>query len=212
MKLALAAVTTVLTVRIVILMTFSAPYKKKLEEELEFLIFVKKGLLIEKKMDRVSIIKHIKLFRFIRLFRITKTMFRAILDDIKDSFPPAKRTSGITLERKLAIALRFYAVGSYQECVGGHILLSVSQATTSKIVSEVTEVLEQKLCPKWIKFPTTDEEKLKLKREFFSKHNISGVIGAVDGTHVNMNAPVSSENIYVNRKGHHSINVMLVSF
>ena len=35
------------------------------------------------------------------------------------------------------------------------------------------------------------------------------VVGAVDGTHVKIQAPTKDEDDYVNRKGYHSINVQV---
>lgn len=40
---------------------------------------------------------------------------------------------------------------------------------------------------------------------------ISGVIGAIDGTHVAITTPYVDEHLYVNRKRYHSLNVMVVS-
>ena len=39
--------------------------------------------------------------------------------------------------------------------------------------------------------------------------NMPNVIGAVDGTHVRIQAPSEEEWAYVNRKGEHSINVQV---
>ena len=35
------------------------------------------------------------------------------------------------------------------------------------------------------------------------------VVGAVDGTHIRIQAPTQNEDDYVNRKGYHSINVQV---
>jgi hypothetical protein len=87
----------------------------------------------------------------------------------------------------------------------------MAQSVTSATITEVTENLEMKLCRKWIKFPHTNEEKLRLKEKFYAKYNVPGTIGAVDGTHVEIIAPVEAENVFVNRKYRHSIDVMLVN-
>jgi nuclease HARBI1 len=139
-------------------------------------------------------------------------MFLSIYDEIKDELDTSSRNSAIDAQRKLAIALRFYAVGSYQKCVGSQLLLATAQSTVSKIISDVTSILERKICPTWIKWPDSNEEKRKLKAKFFEKYQFPGVIGAIDCTHVAIIAPTDAENVYVNRKGYHSMNVQLVSF
>jgi hypothetical protein len=49
-----------------------------------------------------------------------------------------------------------------------------------------------------------------VKTTFFDKTGFPRVIGSIDGTHCRIRKPHINENVYVNRKGYHSINVMLV--
>ena len=35
--------------------------------------------------------------------------------------------------------------------------------------------------------------------------NFPGVLGAIDGTHIKINAPKEHKEVYINRKGYHSI-------
>jgi hypothetical protein len=37
------------------------------------------------------------------------------------------------------------------------------------------------------------------------------IIGAVDGTHINIKAPAENKHVFVNRKGRHSTNVMVIN-
>ena len=39
---------------------------------------------------------------------------------------------------------------------------------------------------------------------------MQNVLGAIDGTLINIVAPTEDENIYVNRKGNHSMNILAV--
>nr|CAI5820584.1 unnamed protein product [Callosobruchus analis] len=58
------------------------------------------------------------------------------------------------------------------------------------------------------------QEMEALRTRFYEKHQIPGIIGVIDCTHVAIVMPSGHqypENIYVNRKNHHSVNVQLVS-
>ncbi|KAK5639368.1 hypothetical protein RI129_011860 [Pyrocoelia pectoralis] len=43
-------------------------------------------------------------------------------------------------------------------------------------------------------------------------HSFSGVIGAIDGSHIRINAPKDHHTSYINRKGYHSILLQAVCF
>jgi hypothetical protein len=88
-------------------------------------------------------------------------MFLNIYGEIQADLSFSVRNSAIDPTRKLPIALRLYAVGPYQQCVGNQLLLSTSKATVSKIIAEVTTILERKIYQNWIKFPNTNKEKNK---------------------------------------------------
>ncbi|XP_058840830.1 putative nuclease HARBI1 [Topomyia yanbarensis] len=49
-----------------------------------------------------------------------------------------------------------------------------------------------------------------IKLGFYAKTGFPGVIGCVDGTHVSIIPPARDKHLYYNRKGFHSLNVMLV--
>ncbi|EZA55356.1 Putative nuclease HARBI1, partial [Ooceraea biroi] len=91
----------------------------------------------------------------------------------------------------------------------------VSQSIVSRSISEICILITRHLMPQYIKFPTTPVEKRNAKEKFFQKWNIKGILGAIDGTHVEIIAPSVNDlehppYAYINRKGKHSINVMLI--
>ena len=51
----------------------------------------------------------------------------------------------------------------------------------------------------------------QLGHDFHGISNFPKIIGCVDGTHIEILAPSSEEHEFVNRKGEHSINVMVSS-
>lgn len=106
--------------------------------------------------------------------------------------------------------MRFFATGMYQRCTGEEYNTSMSQTMVHESITEMVIVLESSICPKWIKFPKTEAEKSSIKKRFFEKTKMPGVLGCVDGTHVKILAPAENEHLFVDRMGNHSINVQLV--
>lgn len=146
---------------------------------------------------------------FIKNFRLNKLAFLYILGEIKDEFPPQKQ-GGLSVERKLAASLRFMAEGSYQHGAGKDFDVAVAQPTFSKILTEMVDALEKKICPQWITLRMSDEEMRRAKRYFYEKSGIPGVVMCVDGTHVKIIPPTRNRNLYYNRKGFYSLNVMMM--
>lgn len=122
------------------------------------------------------------------------------------------RSTCVSKTIKLAATLRFLAQGSYQLSVGNDFHIGLSQPVVSVILSETLKALETVICPKWIRFKMTENEKTEAKVEFFEKTGFPGVIGCVDGTHIKILAPSKQDqHLYYNRKGFFSLNAMIVS-
>lgn len=121
------------------------------------------------------------------------------------------RSTFIPTTLKLATTLRFLAQGSYQLSVGNDFNLGLSQSSVSLILEETLNVLQNVICPQFIKFEMTDEEKMESKLYFFEKTGFPGVIGCIDGTHIKILAPPKEDqSVYYNRKGYFSLNAMIV--
>ncbi|XP_039277433.1 putative nuclease HARBI1 [Nilaparvata lugens] len=89
-------------------------------------------------------------------------------------------------------------------------LVGVNKSTISRIVALVTEVLIPHL-KDLIKFPTDDNELLKIKSEFAKTRGSPGVLGAIDCTHIPIKSPGEpNAELSRNRKGWFSINVQAV--
>ncbi|XP_062551170.1 putative nuclease HARBI1 [Armigeres subalbatus] len=148
---------------------------------------------------------------FINYFRVTKDLFSYLLNILEANLEATVKSSSVQPILKLSAALRFFAEGSYQKGVGNDIFAGMAQPTLSKVLSVVIGVFEAEICPTAIRFPETEAEKDEIKRAFYEKTGFPGVIGCVDGTHVRIFKPVNDvQHLYYNRKGFHSLNVMLV--
>jgi len=150
------------------------------------------------------------LFSFIKNFRLSKEAISYVLNEISGDISP-RRSHGFTAVTKLAATLKVLGQGGYQHQIGQDCNTGLAQSTVSSTLSEVCQAIQKILCPKHITFVMTEAEKRRIKHNFFEKCGIPGVIGAIDGTHIQMVRPTVNEHLFFNRKLKHSINAMVVS-
>ncbi|KAJ8912379.1 hypothetical protein NQ315_014747 [Exocentrus adspersus] len=103
-------------------------------------------------------------------------------------------------------------VGRYQTTVGQDLYLAISQPVVSRIINKISHMFAVHLLPRYVKFPTTNEEIMLKKQRFMDNLNFPNTIGAIDGTQIAVVPPkvddgVNPAVLYINRKGYHSINV-----
>lgn len=84
----------------------------------------------------------------------------------------------------------------------------VGMATAFRALRRVTYALHC-ISPRFIKWPK-DQDAVNIMERFQRSSGFPSVIGAIDGTHIKIRAPVKDPNSYINRKGFHSINVQVV--
>ncbi|XP_036336403.1 putative nuclease HARBI1 [Rhagoletis pomonella] len=142
---------------------------------------------------------------FIKRFRLSKEAFQYVLPKIKINCHYAKAVPAVL---QLDASLSLLASGSYQHTVGSDYPIGMCQSTVSKFTSNVLKEMESKLCPEFIKFQPNESS--RCKEWFAEKYKIPGVVGCIDGTHIGLQKPIRDENMYFNRKGYHSFNVMLI--
>ena len=63
----------------------------------------------------------------------------------------------------------------------------VARATVSETVRKVCRAITTHLGPKLLKLPRTEEEVLRLVSQFEDRHRMPQCLGAVDGTHIDIN-------------------------
>ncbi|XP_058974301.1 putative nuclease HARBI1 [Musca domestica] len=146
--------------------------------------------------------------QFVIYFRLSKDAFKYVLGQITPDLRNRVKSTSVPNTLKLAATIRILAEGSYQKGAGNDFNVSLSQSSVSNVFRECIEVLHNKLCPNWISFPTTEEEKYEIKEHFLNNTGFPGVIGCIDGKIV---APRMEERFkYLNRKGFYSLNVTVV--
>lgn len=120
---------------------------------------------------------------------------------------PSMRSHALPVSTQVLVALRYYATGSMQRVAGD--LHGISQPSVSRCVSAVSASLTR-LASTYIKFPTDEATQRHVMNEFYKTAAFPNVLGCVDGTQIAILAPSSNEQVYVCRKGFHSLNVQAI--
>ncbi|KAG0729704.1 putative nuclease HARBI1 [Chionoecetes opilio] len=105
------------------------------------------------------------------------------------------------------MTFRFYASGSFQSVLAD--TYGLTQGCVSRVINRMTDVL-YRTSLREIRMPRGLEERRGTKNKFFRIADFPNVIGIVDGTHIPIAAPAVDEDVYVNRKHFHSLNIQVV--
>ncbi|XP_067623753.1 putative nuclease HARBI1 [Eurosta solidaginis] len=147
---------------------------------------------------------------FVKNFRLNKDAFLYVLDSINGELKSPKRSTAVPNILKLSSTLKFLGQGAYQHLIGQDRHTGMAQQTFSRCMFEVCSAIEKVLCKKHIEFPLSEAKKNEANRSFCSACGIPGVIGAVDGTHIQLVRPARDEHLYFNRKLKQSINATVI--
>lgn len=110
--------------------------------------------------------------------------------------------SAISQEKRVAIAL--WRLGTPDAFRTISEIFGVGISTVYKLTREVCLAIEQHLQRTYISFPEGNVLQDVISG-FEEKWNFPQCVGAVDGPHIEINAPLENAIDYVNQKGYHSI-------
>ncbi|XP_068899831.1 putative nuclease HARBI1 isoform X2 [Tenebrio molitor] len=109
---------------------------------------------------------------------------------------------------QLLTMLRYFATGSHIDSVADY--MGMDSTTAGRIIHKVSRAVAS-LYRRFIKFPSTEEEKGVTKEDFFRAARFPNVVGALDCTHIKIKSPGGEDaEIYRNRKDFFSINVQAI--
>ncbi|CAK1592720.1 unnamed protein product [Parnassius mnemosyne] len=113
----------------------------------------------------------------------------------------------ITAEERLTVTLRFLITGCSFKNLSFNFRMGIS--TVHSIIHETIRVICDVLMPIVMQMP--DEEMWeKVSRDFFNIWNFPNCLGAIDGKHVNIQAPDNSGSLYNNYKNFFSTVLLAV--
>ncbi|XP_045106180.1 putative nuclease HARBI1 isoform X2 [Portunus trituberculatus] len=105
------------------------------------------------------------------------------------------------------MTFRFYASGSFQSVLAD--TYGLTQGCVSRVINRVKDVLYTASLRE-TRIPRGLEEARVTKRKLYGIANFPNVIGIIDGTHIPIAAPPVDEELYINRKNFHSLNIQVV--
>ena len=137
-------------------------------------------------------------------FRVSKDTFNYILSEITVDITrkSTKLRQAISPEKRLAITL--YYIGSTSEYRTVANLFGVSTAFVCLCVKDVCLAILKKLKTRFLSIPQGDDLR-EVIRLYKLKWGFPVCAGAIDGTHIAIQAPNENHTDYVNRKSYHSI-------
>lgn len=108
----------------------------------------------------------------------------------------------IELEKKVLVTLFMLAHEDQYRLIGDR--FDMSESTTHSCVMEICEILRQNILYDYIVWPNASKQ-TEISDFYDALKGISGCIGCLDGTHIQLLAPTEYESDFYNRKGFHSI-------
>uniref|UniRef100_UPI00398F339B putative nuclease HARBI1 n=1 Tax=Pristiophorus japonicus TaxID=55135 RepID=UPI00398F339B len=125
----------------------------------------------------------------------------------QDLEPHTRLRTALTIETKVTTALNFYVTGSFQSATAD--IANITLFSVHRSIRQVTDALYRRRVD-YISFPKTRDKQVERQPGFAHIAGFPRVQRAIDCTHVGLRAPHHHPEIFVNRKGSHSLNVQLV--
>lgn len=140
-------------------------------------------------------------------FRMSRTTFEFLLETIfEDLIRKRKGCATIPAHQQLMICLwKMATMDSYRSVCDR---FNVGRATAIRAVRRVTHAIFRR-STRFIQWPSGDRA-VTVMQGFEEASGFPRTIGAIDGTHIRINAPKKNPENYINRKGFHSIQLQLV--
>nr|XP_054774467.1 uncharacterized protein LOC129282612 [Lytechinus pictus] len=131
-------------------------------------------------------------------FRLSHPVFQQLVEEFRDYIQKDdSKWQVITTEKRVAITLWRLATPNTFRCISQ--LFGIGRSRAWEITHDVCRAI-WRILPRHLKFPTANHEYLQVKTGFVALGMLQA-IGAIDGTHIQIKAPVENKNDYFNQKG-----------
>ncbi|XP_066589735.1 putative nuclease HARBI1 [Prorops nasuta] len=173
------------------------------DEEDDLLILYSSNRETHKRIENYipQVLLNYSLSDFKSHFRLSKATFEALLEKIGSCLLQTPDGPKIMPFKQLAITL--WVLGNQEVYRSVSDRFNMAKSTIWKCVFNVAHVLQNHRA-EYIKWPE-EHQLMQNVNKFAEISNFPGVVGAVDGCHIQISAPTENPNSYINRKGFHSI-------
>ncbi|XP_066590589.1 uncharacterized protein [Prorops nasuta] len=141
---------------------------------------------------------------FFRCTRMTPSIFYKLLEQVKPLLTKRNYRALIS-EQRLVLSLRYLATGD--QILSIALTYRIGESTARQVIIETCTAIIKVLGPIYLR-PPSDEEWIKICEGFYSKWNLPNCCGAIDGKHIQIQAPPNSGSLYFNYKKTFSIILM----
>ena len=145
-------------------------------------------------------------FDFKEAFRLNKVQVKYVLGKIGARLAPAnRRNHALTAEQQILLTLHWLGNGAQMHGIA--IMHGVRKSTVCRSIKKVVNIIIDTMFQEEVSWPDNTQD---IAMEFLRKGGFPCVCGCVDGTLINIDSPSNHEEVYVDRYGDHSLNVMMI--
>nr|CAI5859287.1 unnamed protein product [Callosobruchus analis] len=141
--------------------------------------------------------------QFFKYTRMNVQVFEKLLVKIKESIAKQTRSDGISAEERLIITLQYLSQGTAMQVLAWN--FHIGHTTVHQIIHDTCQAIWDHLSPQYLTTPAREEEWLQIAHKYEEKWNFPHCLGALDGKHINIQAPAGSGSLYYNYKRSFSI-------
>lgn len=114
----------------------------------------------------------------------------------------------ISESERLSLTLHYLAYGGSQQALS--FSFRIAKSTISMIVNETCVAIWDCLHEQYMRPPRTKNDWKSIAQDFYDIWNLPHCVGAIDGKHVRIKAPINSGSLYYNYKGFFSLVLMAI--
>lgn len=144
--------------------------------------------------------------QFREAFRISHVQCEYLLSKI-GIYVQHKTKKNRAMSPKDRMLMTLHWLGSGAQYHGIAHMHGVGKSTVCRAIHRVIDAVVNHVMPNIICWP---QNRAAIAEHFYLKGGFPNVCGCVDGTIINIDAPTTNEEAFVNRHGNHSLNVMMI--
>ena len=149
-----------------------------------------------------NIVANMSSKEFMEHFRVSRSTFNFLVEKLRPALQKmdTNMRPAIEVERRVAMSLHFLASCEEYRVLGS--LFGSGTSTCNDIVKEFVQAVNTVLLKEYISFPQTTEDLKRSCSEFESILGFPQCVGAIDGSHIPVNAPSDDSVSYYCYKGY----------